>query len=210
MKKHKHEIFLFSAASTASCFILKESIKEWKKALFPPLPSAQMAGFLPFQFIFFSLSNQFMYFIGDVKTETTYSIIICIYINAQDIGDSGVGVIASIKKKKNTYIITVIFSKSFIFYIISYLLFIILFFLRRKTQDAEGREGKEKDEVQKTNRKKVYGWKKSFNFFIFNKLLLLLLKIKITLRLLTCLISLNIFPSFLLRVIGYSTRVEVS
>lgn len=116
-----------------------------------------MAGFLPFQFIFFSLSNQFMYFIGDVKTETTYSIIICIYINAQDIGDSGVGVIASIKKKKNTYIITVIFSKSFIFYIISYLLFIILFFLRRKTQDVEGRQGKEKDEVQKTNRKKVYG-----------------------------------------------------
>lgn len=164
MKKHKHEIFLFSAASTASCFILKESIKEWKKALFPPLPSAQMAGFLPFQFIFFSLSNQFMYFIGDVKTETTYSIIICIYINAQDIGDSGVGVIASIKKKKNTYIITVIFSKSFIFYIISYLLFIILFFLRRKTQDAEGREGKEKDEVQKTNRKKVYGWKKASTF----------------------------------------------
>lgn len=119
----------------------RKRVSKNEKSFFPQLPSAQMAGFLPFQFIFFSLSNQFMYFIGEVKTKTTNSIIICIYINAQDIGDREVGVIASIKMKKNTYIITVIFSKSFIFYIISYLLFIILFFLRRKTQDVEGGQG---------------------------------------------------------------------
>lgn len=122
----------------------RKRVSKNEKSFFPQLPSAQMAGFLPFQFIFFSLSNQFMYFIGEVKTKATNSIIICIYINAQDIGDREVGVIASIKMKKNTYIITVIFSKSFIFYIISYLLFIILFFLRRKTQDVAGGQGKGK------------------------------------------------------------------
>lgn len=145
MKKHKHEIFLFSAASTASCFILKESIKEWKKALFPQLPSAQMAGFLPFQFIFFSLSNQFMYFIGDVKTETTYSIIICImYIHKcpRHWGQWGGGNRQYKEEKKHIYYYRYIFKK---FYILHHLVFIIYnsLFLKKKNARCWGerREG---------------------------------------------------------------------